>query len=472
MRADTVALLLCSLLIAAPAAAAPASRPAASQADALKPGTPRYDLRQLVTMARATYPGVEAARFAIKAMEREVFRAKWAWLPSGNVTGLLAPVPDVKCFRSDYAHPNPDGTYPEIRDSKDCTHTSALTVNTLNIAGVLGKIDLTIGMPLFTFFKLSSAQKAAQAEDKLEVDVTRAYWGLKLAREILYSLREGRGYIVDAEKSIEKDVDEDAGEYTMTDLLRIKTARAEIDSRLPEVEKLERMTLVSLRALTGHLDKPFDVDTQLLEVLGGQPMAVGSYLQVAAAQRPDLKLLEAAVRARRAAVNLERARFFPDFLFVAMVGYGRASSIDWPQNAFASNPFNYFGGGFGLAMSWKLEPALQWGAFRKAQFEENETKARQAEGTLGVQLEIHKAHAELVESRKRLDAAHEGEKSAHRWLVATSQNLAAGLAETRDLTDSLVGYFTQRLRYLQAIYDVNVGWSELGRAIGAHPSRR
>jgi outer membrane protein TolC len=435
---------------------------------------PRYTLRQLVAMARASYPGVDAARHAVTAMERDVYRARWAWLPQGNVRGLVAPAPELACF-------NADG---KTRDSTNCIQTNEASVNSFKIAGVLARIELEVGMPLYTFDKLGSARRAAGAgvevrkaqlrmsEDKLDLDVAKAYWGLKVAREILFTIREGLKNLTDAEEKIEKELEDGEGDYTVTDLLRLKAARAEVDVRIPEVEKLERLSLAALATLAGQRERPFDVDTSVIDVLDGRPLPLSTYLKVARSSRPEVKLLEAAVKARHAAVDLERARFFPDFLLVAMVGVAYTSSVDDPKNAFYADPFNFLTAGFGLAMTWKWDQFQQYGLFRKAQAEARETEARQKEALSGIELEIKKAHADLEEARQRLAVAQRGEKTARRWLVSVTQNLAAGLAETRDLTDALVAYFQLRLRHLQAIYDVNVGWSELGRTIGTAAGKR
>jgi outer membrane protein TolC len=456
MRAPPLRATFLCLLFAVPAVAENASP------------LPKYSLRQLVEMAQSTYPGVEAARHALSAMEQDLFRAQWAWIPQGKVKGLLAPAPELHCLAADG----------KTRDPVNCIQTTTLNINSFDIAGVMARVELELGMPLYTFGKLGSAKHAASAgvdikkaqlqtsQDKLAIDVTKAYWGLKLAREILYTIHEGRTYLVEAEEKIEKDLEEGEGEYTVTDLLRLKTAKAEVDMRLPEAQKLEKLTLNVLATLIGQPLGRFDVDTQVLDVLPGAPLPVQSYLTLAQGHRPELKLLEAAVRARQAAVDLERARFFPDFLLVGMVTYAKTTSVDDPSNAFYSDPFNTFGAGFGLAMTWSLDQVLQYGSWQKAKAEVSETAAQRAEAQRGISLEINKAVVELNEARDRLDAAKKGETYARRWLVAISQNLATGLSETRDLTDALLGFFQMRLKNLQAMYDVNVAWSELGRVIG------
>ena len=171
-------------------------------------------------------------------------------------------------------------------------------------------------------------------------------------------------------------------------------------------------------------------------------------------------------------MDLEKARFLPDFLLVATMSAAYTSSVDTPKNAFYNNPFNGYGAGFGLAMSWKFDQLQRYGHYKKAQAEARETTAKKDEALRGINLEIHKTLAELKDAQERRLSASKGERAARSWLVATSQNLAAGLSETRDLTDSLLGFFKMRLLHLQAMYDVNVGWVALGRAIGIKATRR
>lgn len=431
------------------------------------PATVRYTLRQLVDMARDHYPGVAAAQHAVAQMEAKLYRARWAWVPQGRVTGLLAPAPSIHCF-------DHEGKPSET----SCVETDAYDAASVDIGGVLMRIEVELAMPLFTFDKLGAARRAAEAgvelrraqvataRDRVAMDVTKAYWGLKLAREIIYTIEEGREYLVKGQKQVEEELDSGEGEATMEDLLRIKVAFAEVDARLLEARKLERLTQVGLAILTGRRDRPFDVDTTVIDVLPGELLPLSTYRELTRLHRPDMKSLAAALKAANAAVDLERARFFPDFLLVGSAGVGYTSSVEDPKNAFYSDPFNFLGAGFGLAMSWQWDQLQQVGRHREAKAQAREVEARREEALAGIDMELNKARVELEEAMQRLEVARRGEGLARKWLTVVSQNMAAGLAETKDLTDALVSFFTMKLKTLQAIYDVNVGWAELGRVIG------
>lgn len=434
----------------------------------------RHKLPSLIARARQGYPGVDAARRAVESMEAKVFQARWAWVPQGKVTGLLAPAPQIECEDDVVVNGQTivcPGTKQVIRND---------SLDSISIKGVYGRIELELGMPIYTFDKLGAAKRAAAAglearqaqvsvaQDKVATDVAKAYWGLKLAREILYTVKEGKGHLDRAIAKVEKELDEGTGDVTETDRLRLKTAAAEVEARLHEARKGEELARTTLALLTGAKSLTgFDVDSEVLEPLEGEPADPARYLALALGRRPEVKALKAAGLARQAAVDLEKSRFYPDLLLVARAGYGAATSVDNPEHGFFNNPFNFLSAGFGLAVRWQWDQLQQYGKLRGASAEAGETEAKRREALMGIALEVRKAVLDLAEAHKRLVTTKAGAKAARSWLVATVQNLEAGLGSPRDLVDALVAYFTMNLRYLQAMYEVNSGWYELARVTGS-----
>ena len=427
----------------------------------------QYNLRQLVAMARQSYPGVAAARYAVEQMEAKLYRARWAWLPQGNVTGLVAPAPEVRCMPSE----------------EQCIETTAYELNSLDIAGVLLRIELSFGMPLYTFDKLGAAKRAAEAGvdlrrsqvastvDKLALDVTKAYWGIKLARELIYTIDEGREHLVKAKEKVEEQVDEGDGEATLEDLHKINLAFVEIDGRRLQAVKMERFAKAALATLTGQRGKPFDLDEKYLDALPGKLRRSAEYRELALQHRPDVRSLKAVMRAAEAQVDLERAQFFPNFMLVGSAGAGYASSADEPKNAFMSDPFNFLGAGFGLALSWKWDQVQQYGKYKEAKAQRKMAQAKKAEALAGIDLELDKALLDLKDAQDQLALAERGAKIARQWLTTVSQNMAAGLASTDDFKDGLTEFFTQEVKRLKGCYEVNIAWADLGRIIGIRAPR-
>ncbi|MFH1132745.1 MAG: TolC family protein [Pseudomonadota bacterium] len=449
---------------------------ASARAETPPTKTTRYNLHQLVQIAEKNYPGVKAAKHALDAMKRDLYRAKWAWLPQGQLRGFVAPSPEVFCVD---ANGDRDAT------GAQCVSTTReLDAKDFNIAGIMARIELEVGMPLYTFDKIGSAKRAAtagvqakqaqvyQATDELMLNVTKAYWGVKLAREFLHTIKTGREFLDQAIERIAKELDEGEGESTLTDLLRLKTHTAEIDSRTLQAKNLEKIALAGVSALTGMKNETFDIDPEPLSLVENKLSPFNEIFGLAQLHRPEIAMLAAAKRASQAQADLEKAKFFPDFLLVASVGAAYTSSADDPTHGFLYDPFNFAAAGFGLAMHWNLDTVQQYGRYKKAQSQGEEINAKQAEGLRGIELEIYKIYLDLKESMDRLKITEKGQKSARQWLVATSQNLEAGLCESKELTDSLVSFFLLRLQHLQAIFEVNVGWAKLAKAIGFSNSQQ
>ncbi|HEY3356938.1 MAG TPA: TolC family protein, partial [Polyangia bacterium] len=350
----------------------------------------------------------------------------------------------------------------------------------VGFAGIFLRTEVNLAWPIYTFGKLSSAIEAAragvtagqgrlaQARAQVELQLKQAYYGLKLARELKGTIDEGKGHLDSAYKQIKEQLDEGKGAATVTDLRRLQVLLADVDSRRLEVLRGEALALAGLHALIPvGLPRDFDIDEEPLE---GPPEAVkplDDYLHVASMRRPEVKMLDAAVAARRAAIGVQKGTFYPDVLLVARFSYAYTSSADTPQNSFFSNPLNGlgFGGGLALRLSWDY--GLKLARLSKARAELLETQALRRQALGGIDLEIAKARLELDEAQHRIDVTHKGERAAQAWLNAVAQNFGIGLAETRDFSDALMAFFQMRLRWLQALFDAQIAHASLIKAAGA-----
>jgi outer membrane protein TolC len=422
-------------------------------------------LPELVFMARSN-PGIDAAQQALSAFEAQLAEARRAWIPQGTVDVLEAPAPEVHCVD---ANGNRD---------PNCPLTDVTNTNQFKVGGAFTRIELKVGMPLYTFGKLYAARQAAAAgvdagraqldAARLQVvtDVTRAYQGVKVAREILHTIAEGRDYLDKAMKKIEEDIESSRGEATETDRLRLKVLTAEVDARTLEAQSLARLGLAALRVLVPDAPGDLDVDDAPLVAVDKEPRPLSYYVELARLGRPEIRLVDAGLAARRAAEDVERARIYPDLLLVGTLNWAYAPSVDDPPNFFANDPFNGFAAGIGALLRIPLDYPLKLARLDRAAAERREMEARRRQALGGIGLDIERSYAELQEARARMVVSQGGERAARAWLVATYQNLMLGLVEPKELTDALLAFFTLKLRALQAVYDVNANWTALGRAVG------
>jgi outer membrane protein TolC len=440
----------------------------------------KYTLNDLLDMARQQNPSIRAGAAATQAMQAQVLEARRNWYPQGDLTSFVAPVPRVEC-EGPHQTAVPGGDY---QRETDCVTTNASPSHAAlqyltQFAGAWSRTDLKLVQPIYDFGKISAGVSAAEAgvaattgkgdgaRADVELNVRKAYWGLKLARELRSMLEDGEGYLDSAQKRVEKELAAATGSTTVTDRLRLRTVRTEIEVRLLEAKRSEEIARSGLRALLGvEAPADLDVDDEDFEPLEIAERPMSYYEEQARYSRPEVRALDFAVKAKRALADLEHRKLYPDLVLIGTASIAYAPTIDAPQNAFSYNPFNGVGGGIAAALRLPLDfgPKLARGARTRAEAEEIAGEREAALG--GVVFEVRKAFLELSEAKSRLGEVAKGEKAGKAWVAAVTQSFAVGLADARDLSDALLQSFKMRTFSLQAVYDLNVAAAALSRATG------
>jgi HAE1 family hydrophobic/amphiphilic exporter-1 len=342
---------------------------------------------------------------------------------------------------------------------------------------VFGGVQASLTQPIYTFGKLSSigraAERAARATGLLEHKVAgdlahqaaQAYYGVKLARELVWMLEDGMEQIEKAQKTLEERLADGSGDVTVQDRLRLETLVAEVRARLSEAREAEASALAGLRALVD--DPAADVDDGLLEAVDYELAASpDGYVGRARDARPDLRAARLGADSVDALVAFEKSRYWPDLALIAGFNVTGASSVTDPPSAFANDPYNTIGAQLALVLRWKLDPASQPARVARAEAESHRAAALVEAAELGATFEVKRAHARAQQAKRRLEAVASGEKSAKGWVASVLQADAIGTASAKEMADAYVAYFTLRGRVLQSTYDWNVATVALRRAIG------
>jgi outer membrane protein TolC len=426
-----------------------------------------YSLPELLELVKKSNPGVAASARQTAQIEAQLLEARLSWMPTGELLSMVAPVPEIRC-------------YP---DRVNCVETN-ISEASLNLKGIFTRTEVRLVQPIFTFGKIAAGINAARqgiaasrsreqsVTADLELNVRRAYWGAKLAREILETLKDGMKYLDEAQSTIEKNLKEGTGTTTVVDRHRIRAIRADADGRVLEAEKLASLALSGLRALIGP-DAPSDieVDAEPLEPPDIPERPLAQYEEQARLSRPEVLALNHLVNSKKALADFERRKQYPDLVLLGTATFAYSSSIDNPKNAFFADPFNTLSAGLAAALRVPLDLGVRNARSARVQAEFDEAVHRRREALGGIAFEVDRAHAEMVESQKRLQIMQRAEKTGKAWITTVAQNFAAGLAETKDFADALLAYFQFRVKALQAIYDVNMAAASLGRAVGGEITR-
>ena len=434
-----------------------------------------YKLDEILDLARKGNPGLAAGEQATAGIEAQLLEAKRSWMPTGELNSLLTYAPSIHC-RDGNGLPSSE---------KNCVQTEAIGANSegflhaITPAGVFTRTELKLVQPVYTFGKISAGVSAAESGVKasqsrqfglmadLDLNVRKAYWGAKLAAEILETLNEASGYLDKAQKKIEDELSEGTGDASVTDRLRLRTMRAEIDGRILEAQRMADLARGGLRTLIGS-DAPadLDVDAEPLDTVTIPDRPLKRYEEEARESRPEVKALDHMVAAKRALAELESRRQYPDLVLIGTAAYAYASSVDTPQNAYFNDPFHSLGAGIAAGFRMPLDLGVKNAHAAKLHAEAKEAEQKRREALNGIAFEVEKAHTELMEAGKRTKVMQKGEKAGRQWIAAIAQNIAIGVSEARDFSDALLAFFQARVRYLQSMYDYNVAAAALTRATG------
>ena len=416
----------------------------------------RLTLADLIARAQGSQRAqmVRADRDGAAARVGEADAARWAKV---TATAFIAPSPEIRCVDDTCIDTDPD----ELA---------------LKFSGAFGGAQATLTQPLFTFGKLSAVRDAARAgliaqralvdasAGDLAVDAARAYWGLKLARELRYLLEDGDEQIGKAVKRLDERMAEGDADVTPQDRQRVEVLLAEARAQLADARAGEATALAAVRALAE--DGAADIDEDPLEPLVFEPATDEAAVAHAEGARPEVKAARAGALAARRLADFEQRQYFPDLAAIASVGITRAQGVDEPPGAFAYDPYNQLSGALAIGLRWTIEPWTTTAKVKRARAGQRRAEALAKLAVIGAGLDARTALAEARGAHEKLAAAEAGEQAAKSWLAAVLQAEAIGTVEAKDLADAYIAWFQMRARVVAAIFQWNVAATRIQRAAG------
>lgn len=338
-------------------------------------------------------------------------------------------------------------------------------------SGLFGSAQLDVTQPLYTFGKITHARRAArrgldaqralrdEAAGDLAVEAARAYWGIKLARELGAMLDDGIEEIQKAITHMEERTGKEAP--SIQDRKRIAVLLAEAQIQRAEARSGELQALAGLRALTGMPDA--DLDDAVLEAVERKLPATAN-----ASGRPQAYAARQGALAADELAALAESQYWPDLAVVGSAAIAGAQGVDDPPSAFANDPYNRRGIGVVLALQWTIEPWNVRARTARARAEAHKARAQSELAAIGASYDAQIALAEATTARDKMSVANEGQRAARAWLASVLQAEAIGAAEAKDLSDAYIAWFQIRARWAQAVFQWNVSVVRLGRAGGEY----
>ena len=339
------------------------------------------------------------------------------------------------------------------------------------------QVDFRLVQPLWTFGKIGSrieaaghAVEASEAGlEKTRADVLlmvrQLYWGVVLAQELENAADDVLEKVAEADTTLNEQYEE--GTATQNDMFKFQIFQYDAKRRYREVRAGLDETRSGLRAALGlGPDVTVRVETEALDTVSFALGPLAGYLEMARANRPELRELQAGISARRALMVAEQRDAWPTLFFGGSISANVAPDRYDPRNPFWQNLTNYFRGGGVLGFEWNLNFSQH-----RADAEIQRTEMLQLESQTGALaamvdqevreawLKADRAYTDVAEGRAALQASEN-------WLRAEIQTYDIGMSEIKDLIDAFRANAEMRVTQLKNIADFNTAVAELSRRVG------
>ncbi len=413
-----------------------------------------WTLERMLERALETSPEIHEALANEQLAASQLKRAKAGRLPTATFTGIVSPITGATGNAVD-------------GDTDD------------DDFGIFSKGDLKLIQPLYAFGRLRNEIRAARqgvlaneaatqkSRQAVVFAIKELYYNLLLSYQIKELLDDSEDNFNKALEKVEERLENDEGNATEQDLLRLRIGVAGIQK---EQFTLERAIAITLSALKRHLgiaaQDTFRLASTKLQTAKLELEPLDVYLSQARQHRPEIAQLEAGLAARQARLEAARSEYYPAIFLASGFEYSVAPNRDDQDSPFA-NDFNFFSGpGIALGLRWQLDfwQTRAKVAERTAKVYQLSTKKNTA--LSGIALDVERRYLEMKEYQQKLKSAQQSRKAARALLVTTLTNFNLGVGEGKDVFEGL-GLYTRIVGdYYKTLRNFNIAAARLTQVTG------
>lgn len=459
-------------------------------------------------------PYIHAADEQVEAMRATLAQAKFAWVPIVRTSAVLTPGAAIEC--DDISLQGEDGPFsfqycraagdPASGGGRDGGAPADLQTvggyfGRIAKAGIALRLTAEFVAPITTFGKIVTAKQLGEigvelaelqrmaTENETILRIYEAHAALLLARESIGILQEAYKIVQDERVKIEKDLglgpdgepafDADPESLNLdrdpADLTRLEVGEIELAERMREARLIESKALASLWAIAGNAaPRGFDVAERQLEAndVEGGLAELDHYRALAMKNRPEAKLADAGVEARKTQEKLARLNFLPDLGAVVRLGYGYGSAASTEMRTlYYTGRLNFSNVYFGLAMSWDLDFHNDAFALQRAQANRREAEYKREAARRLLLLEVEEAYRGVLDAEQQLRFAELGRDKSWKLVISEQTSGSIGAGNFEQMRRALTKWAEFEFKRFEAVMKRNTALAKLSRATGVPLTR-
>lgn len=330
-------------------------------------------------------------------------------------------------------------------------------------------VQFSIIKPLYTFGKIENYADAARENIRIKgqdvnlqrantiIDVSRAYYGYLTARDTRRLLEDVIKRLDKAIVVVRQWLDSDSGDVRQSDLFGLQSGRGLIANYLDQAEGIESVAMAGLRLLTGV--KPgevLEVADKRLTPLATPDQTLEELQARALKQRPEIKQLNAGLKARRALVAAKQSEKKPN-IYAGVAGMAAYSpGRDRLDNPYVYDPFNDYGATPLIGIQWQWASGVQTARVVQAQAELDALIEKSSFAHDGIAFEVAEQYHQVQAFSRGVKKLKQASRSARRWMVSSYADFEAGIEDAEYALTAFQGYVLIYSDYLKTVNDYNM----------------
>ena len=425
-------------------------------------GEVRYDCLHFVEQGLVKDPQVAETKFGLESKNDKIRSLKAeVILPTFNMSMMVGPAPGLKETVDNWG--DTVDTYDFSRMGPFWA-VEAKFIQPLNLGQYqTGKKALEADLMQKTF-------EIANASLKKEVELQSYYYNYLLALEMKRIAADAQKQVDKAYDQLEEALDEDEPTVSQTDLLNLKAKMHTVKEGVIEADLgMKRVQLAIRFALALPEGDSFVAEDTVL-AMRQEPMPTEEQVREwTIKHNPELKQLEAGLRARRLQMDLAEAKLAPEFFIMGEFQYvkswaGNRNIVQ--KNAFAQDAVNKISGLIGVGLRYRLNFWKGWEDFRKARTDYRGLKLKENYASNGLVAKAVEQYYQVVAAKEKLDALRESLRASEALLKDAGMKYDLDKSQTGALVSAYTQNVTMQKDYYFAVCRYNVEFAGLVAKMG------
>ena len=425
-------------------------------------GDVRYDCLHFVEQGLAKDPQVAETKFGLESKTDKMRSLKAeAILPTLNVSMMVGPAPGLK------------ETVDNWGDTVDTYDFSRMGPFWAVQAKFIQPLNLGQYQTGKKALEADLQQKTFEIENKVlkkEVELQTYYYNYLLALEMKRVAGDAQKQVDKAYDQLEEALDEDEPTVSQTDLLNLKAKMHTVKDGVIEADLGMKRVMLMIRFVLGLSEEdPFVTEDSVL-AMRKEPLPTEEQVrELTIKHNPELKQLDAGLRARKLQMDLAEARLAPEFFVMGEFEYVKS----WAGNrnvlqksAFAQDAVNKISGLIGIGLRYRLNFWKTWEEFRQARTDYRGLRLKESYATDGLVSKAIEQYYQVVAAKGKLDALRESLRATEALLKDAAMKYDLDKSQTGALVSAYTQNITMQKDYYFAVCRYNVEFAGLVAKMG------